>query len=394
MGQENATADRMSGALPGAAGSSQVQVVVRPPVVVDTEMRVPDRPPAHAAPTPPLPSPARPGELARSVSTHASNRRFGRIWYVPIAAIHPTPIQLRKRFSADELQPLAHSIRNKGMTQPVLLRCRRGTADAFELIAGYRRWQAAMLAGLSEVPAIVIDRVDDREALELAVIENLQRRDLSVLEEAEAFRIMVEEHGHTHEQVAALTGRSRSHVSNILRLLSLPAEVKEMIDCGRISFGHARALLASDSPTRLALRIAEEQLSVRETERIVSAAERTPSATESAAPEAPTRPPLPVSRPQPAESRQPAGGTVIERIATEPPRAPSELAALRAEIAQELGALGSTAEVGLDAERPEIRIRGLSAQETAAAARIIRDALQLLSTSRAMRRLTGSGRPG
>lgn len=421
MPQENATANTTDDVVP-AANSPRVKVVVQPPVADPGPLKLrglpqgdgkscqapgtPTRTPAGMQIAPP----ARSGDLARSIATGASNRRFGRIWYVPTAAIHPTPTQLRKHLSTDELQTLAHSIREKGVAQPILLRCRRGTADAFELIAGHRRWRAAILAGLTEVPAIVIDRIGDKEALELALVENLQRRDLSVLEEAEAFRIMIEEHGQTHEQIAAVSGRSRSHVSNILRLLGLPAEVKEMIDSGLISFGHARALLAAESPGRLAARIVEEQLTVRETERIANTVQT-------------SDPPSPTPRlslPAAAQARPSLSPQDVDRIwaekgpaaekssadaaaASRPENSHQEntlsgaLATLQAEIAQELEAqdIRATVEIKTNAQRSEVCIHMNASQDATAAARTIRDALQLLNMSRAMRRLAGgSGRLG
>jgi ParB family transcriptional regulator, chromosome partitioning protein len=341
MSQENIDAGRSSGTISTA--------------LTAPALPNPGLPARTAGEQPKVVTAARPGELAKAEIANVTSRRFGRIWYVPTAAIHPGPTPIRKRLASEDLQALANSIREKGMAQPVLLRVRRGTVDQFDLIAGYRRWQAAMLANMNEIPAIVIDRIGDREAFEFALVENLQRRDLTVIEEAEALRLMIDGYGRTHEQVAALTGRSRSHISNILRILSLPQEVKEMIESGRISFGHARALLAARSPVQLAARIADERLTVRETERLAHAVDATVQAT----------PAAPASSP-----------------------GPEALMTLEAEIARELG---SIVEIKLDGKRPTIRIHTRSPQEAAAAARTIRDALQLLGMNRAMKSLGGIG---
>lgn len=186
---------------------------------------------------------------------------------VPIELLRPSPLQPRRHFDQGELETLAESIRERGILQPLLVRPCSGSAD-YEIVAGERRWRAAQLAGLHEVPA-VIRELSDRDTLELALIENLQRADLSALDEAQAFRRLVDEFGHTQEEVATAIGRSRSHVANTLRLLALPAAVQAMVGAGELSAGHARALIGSADAEKLARLVVERGLNVRETEALV-----------------------------------------------------------------------------------------------------------------------------
>lgn len=186
---------------------------------------------------------------------------------VPIELLRPSPFQPRRHFDEAELEALADSIRERGILQPLLVRPCGGTAD-YEIVAGERRWRAAQRAGLHEVPAVVRE-LSDRDTLELALIENLQRADLSALDEAQAFRRLVDEFGHTQEDVAAAIGRSRSHVANTLRLLALPPAVQAMVGDGVLSAGHARALIGSADAERLAQLVVERGLNVRETEALV-----------------------------------------------------------------------------------------------------------------------------
>ena len=188
---------------------------------------------------------------------------------LPIESIFRDVNQPRKTFDEQQLQKLADSIRAQGLIQPVLVR-RDGTG--YRLIAGERRWRAAQLAGLHEVSAVVRN-ASDGEALELALVENLQRADLNPLEEAEGFRRLLEEFALTQEQVSQRVGKDRSSVANALRLLGLPDEVKEMLRAGNLSMGHARALLGLSEPEQLvslAKKVVAQRLSVRETERWVS----------------------------------------------------------------------------------------------------------------------------
>ncbi len=197
-----------------------------------------------------------------------SERAGGAGQAVPIEFLRPSPLQPRRRFDEAELEALAASIRERGILQPLLVRpCANGVAG-YEIVAGERRWRAAQRAGLHEVPAIV-RRLSDQEALELALVENIQRTDLSALEEAQGFRRLIDEFGHTQDELAAAVGKSRSHVANTLRLLALPDAVQALVADGSLSAGHARALVGSAEAERLARAVVEQRLSVRETEELV-----------------------------------------------------------------------------------------------------------------------------
>lgn len=187
---------------------------------------------------------------------------------VPIEFLRTNPRNPRKTFIEDELADLALSIKEKGIIQPIIARALVGLADAFEIIAGERRWRAAQQAGLHEVPVIIIE-ADDRQALELAIIENVQRADLNGLEEAAGYEKLSIDYGYSQSDLAQIIGKSRSHVANTLRLLKLPDRAKELVKDGRISAGHARALLSATDPHGLADRIVSEGLTVRDVERIV-----------------------------------------------------------------------------------------------------------------------------
>lgn len=184
---------------------------------------------------------------------------------VPIEHVQPNPDQPRRRFNEEALAELADSIREKGVLQPLLV---RELGQGFEIVAGERRWRAAQIAKLHVVPVIVKD-YSDTEVLEVAIIENIQRADLSPVEEATAFRQLIERFGHTQEKLAETLGKSRSYIANALRLLSLPVDVIGMVETGALSSGHARALVASDKASALARRIVDEGMTVREVERLV-----------------------------------------------------------------------------------------------------------------------------
>lgn len=191
---------------------------------------------------------------------------------VPIESIRPSGVQPRISFDQAKLQELAKSIESNGVVQPLLVR-RQGLA--YELIAGERRWRAAQLAGLTQVPVLVRE-VTDEKLLELALIENIQREDLNPIEEAQAYKNLIDGVGLTQESLGARIGRDRSYVTNFLRLLRLPADIQQLIASGKLSTGHGRTLLAIneiDAQRRIARRIIERGLSVRETERIVRALE-------------------------------------------------------------------------------------------------------------------------
>jgi ParB family chromosome partitioning protein len=184
---------------------------------------------------------------------------------VPIDRIRANPAQPRRDFAPEALQELAESIRRKGVLQPVILRPMG--EDAYELVAGERRWRAAQMAGVHALPAVV--RVlDDAEVLEIAIIENVQRADLNPIEEAAGYAQLIERFGHTQDQIADALGKSRSHVANLLRLLKLPPEVQGQVRAGQLSAGHARALIGLADPVAAARRVIAGGLSVREAERL------------------------------------------------------------------------------------------------------------------------------
>jgi ParB family chromosome partitioning protein len=187
---------------------------------------------------------------------------------VPIEFLAASPLQPRRRFAATELEALADSLRSYGVLQPLLVRPAPGTTPGYEIIAGERRWRAAQLAGLHELP-VVVRELADREVLEIALVENLQREDLSPIEEAEGYRRLIDEFGRTQEELAQEIGKSRSHIANTLRLLKLPETVRRFLDEGKLSAGHARTLLGADDPEALARSIIERGMSVRDTEAVV-----------------------------------------------------------------------------------------------------------------------------
>lgn len=189
--------------------------------------------------------------------------------YVPIELIGRNPNNPRRNFSDDELDDLAQSIREHGIVQPVVVRPSVLNPENFELIAGERRWRAAQRAGLIQLPVIIRD-VDDRTALELAIIENVQRTDLNPLEEAMGYQHLIDEHEYTQADLAQVIGKSRSHVANTLRLLKLPPEVQQFLNDGALSAGHARCLITAEDPTTLAEMIVSEGLSVRQAEMLAA----------------------------------------------------------------------------------------------------------------------------
>ena len=184
---------------------------------------------------------------------------------VPIEFLRPNPRNPRREFSSAQLDELANSIKERGIIQPIAVRPVRGTTDAYEIIAGERRWQAAQRAGIHEVPVVVLD-VSDVEALELAIVENVQREDLNPLEEAAGYQSLIDEFKYHQDDIAKTVGKSRSHVANLLRLLRLPEFVKAAIRSGQFSAGHARALIGHPEPERLAQQIIERGLNVRQVE--------------------------------------------------------------------------------------------------------------------------------
>ena len=185
--------------------------------------------------------------------------------------LSPGDTTLRDSLDPDELDGLAQSLRENGMLQPLIAR-RRSADQPYEIVAGERRWRAAQLAGLDEVPVLIAD-ITDGEALQIALIENVQRTDLDPLEEAKGYHQLIERFGYTQQHVANLVGKSRSHVANALRLLSLPGEVQAHLKSGKLTAGHLRTLVSKNAPAELAHQIIDLDLSVRETERLVNAQE-------------------------------------------------------------------------------------------------------------------------
>ncbi len=186
---------------------------------------------------------------------------------VPIERIFPNPDQPRRTFTQDQLEELAASIKEKGIIQPIIVREKPGEAGGFEIVAGERRWRASQLAQLHEMPVLVRE-FTDTEVLEIAIIENIQRADLNAIEEAAGYRQLMMKFGHTQEKLAEALGKSRSYIANLLRLLNLPEDVQALLVEGKLSAGHARALITAENPSELAKLVVEKQLSVRETERL------------------------------------------------------------------------------------------------------------------------------
>ncbi len=198
----------------------------------------------------------------------SQDETLNQVTKISLSNLKPSPSQPRRLFDKNSINELAESIKSKGLVQPILVRPTPTEAGTYEIIAGERRWRAAQIAQLHEVPAVV-RKLDDVEALEVAIIENVQRSDLSPIEEAAGYKRLIENYGHTQEALAEIVGKSRSHIANIIRLLSLPRSIQDMISEGKISSGHARAIMNSVFPEQLADKIIRENLSVRETENLV-----------------------------------------------------------------------------------------------------------------------------
>lgn len=184
---------------------------------------------------------------------------------IGVHQIVPGPFQPRTQFDKAALEELAQSLRIHGLLQPILVRPRPGAHDAYEIVAGERRWRAAQLAQLHEVP-VIVKALDDQTTLEIALIENLQRQDLSAIEEAQALGRLAWEFGYTQDKIAEMVGKSRSYVANTLRLLDLPQDVQDMVLCGDLTAGHARAIATSPDPLALARQVVDDNLSVRAAE--------------------------------------------------------------------------------------------------------------------------------
>ncbi|QFU14976.1 ParB/RepB/Spo0J family partition protein [Microvirga thermotolerans] len=196
---------------------------------------------------------------------------------VPVAFLRPNPRNPRKHFADGELQELSQSIKDRGIIQPIVVRPVPKTPDAYEIVAGERRWRAAQAAGLHEVPVVVVD-IDDKTSLEYAILENVQRADLNPIEEAQGYSRLMAEFSYTQEKLSKVIGKSRSHIANMMRLSDLPEPVKTLLVNRQITAGHGRALLSVKDPVAVAKRILDQGLSVRQVEEIAQAdqAEATP----------------------------------------------------------------------------------------------------------------------
>ena len=205
------------------------------------------------------------GEVSQEAPVDGSKAsRGGSVQMIPIASIEPHAGQPRRIFQEEALAELAESIRARGVIQPIVV---RPHGHRFQIVAGERRWRAAQKAQLHEIPAIVRE-FSDEETLEVALIENIQRQDLNAIEEAQAYKRLVDEYAHTQEDLARIVHKSRSHVANLLRLLDLPAKLQVMVGTGELSMGHARALITASNPEALAEEVIRRGLSVRETEEL------------------------------------------------------------------------------------------------------------------------------
>lgn len=208
------------------------------------------------------------GEVQREQPVALSDAREG-TRMIAVADLAPHPDQPRRRFDPEALAELAESISKRGLIQPIV--ARPSPAGGYQIVAGERRWRAAQQAQLHQVP-VIIREFDDSEALEIALIENIQREDLNSIEEAEAYQRLGSQFGHNQEALGKLVGKSRSHIANLLRLLELPAAVRAMVADGHLQMGHARALITAPDPESLALEVVRRGLSVRETEQLAKGA--------------------------------------------------------------------------------------------------------------------------
>lgn len=242
-----------------------------------------DKPAARPVSSPSVPASVgtEPSSNGSADSSVRSDRK------VPIESVSANPNNPRRQFKPEDLEDLANSIREHGIVQPVLVRSRPGSANAnaYEIIAGERRWRAAQKAGLHEIP-IIVREVEDKVALELAIIENVQRADLNPVEEGLGYQQLMDEYDYTQADLGQVIGKSRSHVANTLRLLKLPTDVQNLVQDGSLSAGHARTLITADDPASLAQRIVREGLSVRQAEQLAQEGAGRAPETKSASPKA------------------------------------------------------------------------------------------------------------
>jgi ParB family transcriptional regulator, chromosome partitioning protein len=212
------------------------------------------------------------GDLSAEPAAVSESRAQRRI---PIEHLRANALNPRKSFEDGDLEELAESIRKRGVLQPIIVRKHSVSETDYEIVAGERRWRAAQMAGLFDVPVTIVEATD-RQALEIAIVENVQRTDLNAIDEALGYQRLCTEFGYSHGDLAKEIGKSRSHVANTLRLLNLPPEARRLLAEGRISAGHARTLLGTDDAETLAKRIAEDSLSVRQAEQAARSRRRKP----------------------------------------------------------------------------------------------------------------------
>jgi ParB family transcriptional regulator, chromosome partitioning protein len=223
------------------------------------------------------------GEVSREQPIAGEAPRSAGVQMLPVAQIVPNPDQPRRHFDEAALDELAASLTERGLIQPIVVRPR--DHGFYEIVAGERRWRAAQKARLHEVP-VLLRKLDDSETLELAIIENIQRQDLNAIEEAASYQRLATEYGHKQETIAKLVGKSRSHIANLLRLLDLPVSVRQLVVEGKLSMGHARALIGAADPAALAEEVVRRGLSVRETEELARGGKaKKPAAAKGHAPE-------------------------------------------------------------------------------------------------------------
>jgi ParB family chromosome partitioning protein len=204
------------------------------------------------------------GEVSQEAPVSGSERTG--IQMLPVSALEPHPLQPRRHFDEPALEELAASIRARGLIQPVVV---RAVGNRYQIVAGERRWRAAQRAHIHEIPAIIRE-FNDVEVLEVALLENIQRQDLNAIEEAEAYKRLIDDYGHTQDALSKLVHKSRSHIANLIRLLDLPFRVRSLVATGQLSMGHARAIVSAPEPEHLADEVVRRGLSVRETERLVA----------------------------------------------------------------------------------------------------------------------------
>ena len=200
--------------------------------------------------------------------TNNTNENTNDIKYIPISNIIPNKNQPRKNFSEEQLKELAFSIEKNGVLQPILVRSIKNQPNMYEIIAGERRWRAANIAGIYEIP-VIIKELNDTETFEISLIENLQRENLSPIEEANAYKNLINVYNYTQEDISKIVNKSRSYVANVLRLLSLPQEVQNMVDDGSLSYSMARSLIGVKNPLEQAKSIIEGNLTVKQAEKII-----------------------------------------------------------------------------------------------------------------------------